>query len=363
MRRIIVKRFAQSLLFTGLCALMTSAPAQEWEPLPLQPPIPADNPQTPEKIELGKTLFFDPRLSEHGTLSCNSCHNVMAAGDDNRPHSIGMHDARGARGAPTVWNAAYQSVQFWDGRADTLEAQAKGPIVNPIEMGMISADVAIERLKSIPAYLSMFKAAFPGTPDPITIDNVAKAIAAYERTLITPDTPFDRYLKGDKSALTEQQVRGMRTFAELGCTACHSGPNFSGPAMKAGQGFFVKFPSFAGSKYERQYDLLADTGRHAATGQEADKHLWRVPTLRNVALTAPYMHNGQVATLDEAVRVMAATQLNKEIGADQVRDVVAFLTSLNGNFPPQTMPRLPLTVGVSVVPAIDPHLKTKPLSH
>ena len=128
-----MKPFAHSLLLSGLCALMTSAQAQQWEALPPQPPVPVDNPQTPEKIELGKTLFFDPRLSEHGTLSCNSCHNVMAAGDDNRPHSIGMHDARGARGAPTVWNAAYQSVQFWDGRADTLEAQAKGPIVNPIE--------------------------------------------------------------------------------------------------------------------------------------------------------------------------------------------------------------------------------------
>jgi cytochrome c peroxidase len=304
-------------------------------------------------------LFFDPRLSEHGTLSCNSCHNVMAGGDDNRPNSIGMHDARGGRGAPTVWNAAYQSVQFWDGRADSLEAQAKGPITNPIEMGMGSADVALERLRRVPDYLPLFAAAFPGSADPLTMDNVAKAIAAYERTLVTPDTPYDRYVKGDKSALTEQQVRGMRTFAELGCTACHSGANFSGPALLPGQAFLVRFPTFAGSSYDRQYDLLADTGRHALTGRETDKHLWRVPTLRNVALTAPYLHNGQVATLDEAVRVMAKTQLNKEAAPAQVEDLVAFLTSLGGSFPRQSMPRLPLTVGVSIVPPVDPHLKSR----
>lgn len=358
-----MKQAIQSLLFVGMLGVTASVEAQQWEPLPAQPPIPADNPQTEQKVELGKVLFFDPRLSEHGTLSCNSCHNVMGSGDDNRPNSIGMHDARGGRSAPTVWNAAFQSAQFWDGRADSLEAQAKGPITNPIEMGMGSAEVVMERLKSIPGYLPLFKAAFPGSPDPINMDNLAKAIASYERTLITPDTPYDRYVKGDKSALTEQQARGMQTFAELGCTACHSGPNFSGSSLQAGQGFFMKFPTFAGSKYDDQYDLLLDTGRHAVTKQESDRHLWRVPTLRNIALTAPYLHNGKAQTLEEAVLVMAKTQLNKDLTPAQVKDVVAFLTSLGGTFPAQTMPRLPLTVGVSIVPAVDPHLKTTPLSH
>lgn len=358
-----MNRTLRSLVLTGLCVSAASVQAQQWEALPEKPPIPAENPQTDAKVALGKILFFDPRLSEHGTLSCNSCHNVMAGGDDNRPNSIGMHDARGGRSAPTVWNAAYQSVQFWDGRAATLEAQAKGPITNPIEMGLSDATVAMERLKSIPDYLPLFKAAFPGANDPLTMDNVANAIAAYERTLVTPNAPFDRYVRGDKTALTEQQVRGMQTFADLGCTACHSGANFSGPALPTGVGFFMKFPTFAGSEYDKKYGLLGDTGRHVATGKEEDKHMWRVPTLRNVALTAPYFHNGQVPTLEEAVQVMAKTQLNKTIEPAQIKDVVSFLTSLSGDFPAQTMPRLPMTTGVSIVPPVDPHLPTNPVGH
>ncbi len=358
-----MKPIIQALMLSSLSLLATHAAAQQWEALPATPPIPADNPQSSEKVELGKMLFFDPRLSEHGTLSCNSCHNVMAGGDDNRPNSIGMHDARGGRSAPTVWNAAYQSVQFWDGRAPSLEAQAKGPITNPIEMGMSSAEVALQRLREIPAYLPFFKRAFPESQQPITIDNVARAIAAYERTLVTPDTPYDRYVRGDRSALSAQQVRGMQTFAELGCTACHSGANFSGPAMPAGQAFAMKFPTYPGSAYDEKYALLADTGREALTNQESDRHMWRVPTLRNISFTAPYFHNGQVATLDEAVRVMAKTQLAKDVNDSQVADVVAFLGALGGNFPIQTMPQLPLSVGGTIVPPVDPHLKSMPMSH
>jgi len=331
-----------------------------WEALPEQPPIPADNPPNAAKIELGKTLYFDPRFSEHGTLSCNSCHNLMAAGDDNRPNSIGMHDARGERSAPTVWNAAFQSVQFWDGRAATLEEQAKGPVVNPIEMGMESLDEAMGRLMKIEGYLAMFQAAYPGEENPVNADNAAKAVAAFERTLITPNSPYDRYVNGDETALTEQQVRGMETFSDLGCTACHSGANFSGPALPMGTGFFQKFPVYTGSDYETKYDLVADTGRHQATGNEADKHLWRVPTLRNIALTAPYFHHGAVPTLDEAVRVMAKTQLNKELSDQQAADLVAFLNGLSGEFPRLVMPRLPSTPNMSVIPPVDPHLNLNP---
>jgi len=337
-------------------ALLSAA----WEALPEQPPIPADNPQNEAKIELGKTLYFDPRFSEHGTLSCNSCHNVMAGGDDNRPNSIGMHDARGGRSAPTVWNAAFYSTQFWDGRAATLEEQAKGPVVNPIEMGMESLDEAMSRLMQIKGYLPMFQEAFPGEENPISADNAAKAVAAFERTLITPNSAYDRYVQGDESALTEQQVRGLETFAELGCTACHSGPNFSGPALPMGTGFFQKFPTYTGSDYETKYDLVADTGRHDATGVEADKHLWRVPTLRNIAMTAPYFHNGSVPTLDEAVRVMAKTQLDKELTDEQTADLVAFLNGLTGEFPQLAMPRLPGTPNMSVIPPIDPHMAGNP---
>jgi cytochrome c peroxidase len=328
--------------------------------LPDSPPIPADNPQTAAKIELGKALFFDPRFSEHGTLSCNSCHNVMAAGDDNRPHSIGMHDARGGRSSPTVWNAAFQSVQFWDGRAASLEDQAKGPVVNPVEMGMADLEEVMLRINKIPGYAVMFEAAFPGDAAPINIDNAVKAVAAYERTLITPNSPFDRYVKGEEKALTEQQIKGMNTFAELGCNSCHSGANFSGPTLPVGTGFFQKFPTFPGSSYDQKYKLLEDSGRFQVTQNENDKHMYRVPTLRNIALTAPYFHNGQVPTLDEAVRVMGKTQLDKDLSEAQILDLVAFLNTLSGEFPQQTLPRLPLTPNLSVIPPVDPHLKESP---
>jgi cytochrome c peroxidase len=331
--------------------------AADWQALPDEAPAPADNPSSAAKIELGKTLYFDPRLSEHGTLSCNSCHNLMAAGDDNRPNSIGMHDARGGRSAPTVWNAAFYSVQFWDGRAATLEDQAKGPVVNPVEMGMGTLDVAIGRLQKIPGYQPQFAAAFPGEAKPVTADNVAKAIAAFERTLITPNSAYDRFVKGDKAALSEQQVRGMDSFAGLGCTSCHSGANFSGPTLPVGTGFFMKFPTYPGSDYDTRFELTKDDGRFAVTKQESDRHLFRVPTLRNIALTAPYFHTGTVPTLDLAVRVMAKTQLDKELTDDQVADLVAFLNALSGEFPQMTMPRLPATPNMSVIPPVDPHLK------
>lgn len=340
----------------ALCAPLAGT-AADWQALPDQPSVPKDNPQSDAKILLGKTLYFDPRFSEHGTLSCNSCHNVMAGGDDNRPNSIGMHDARGTRSAPTVWNAAFQSTQFWDGRAATLEDQAKGPVQNPIEMGMANLDEAMGRLRQIPGYVPLFRDAFPGQENPVTADNAAKAVAAFERTLITPNSPYDRFVKGEKTALDAQQQRGMQAFADLGCTACHAGPNFSGPAMPAGTGFFMKFPTFPGSAYEAKYHLLDDQGRFESTASEADRHMWRVPTLRNVALTAPYFHNGSVPTLDQAVRVMAKTQLNKDLDDAQAADLVAFLNALSGEFPQIAMPRLPSTPNITVIPPVDPHRK------
>jgi len=342
----------QILALTGLMS-STLAYATNWEALPDTPPIPADNPQNDAKITLGKTLFFDPRISKLGTVSCNSCHNVMSGGDDNRPNSVGVHDARGGRSAPTVWNAAFLSSQFWDGRAATLEDQAKGPVTNPIEMGMSDWDAVVKVLKAIPGYQPLFDDAF-GKDTVISVDTAAKAIAAYERTLITPNSAYDKYVKGDKTALTEKQIKGMDSFANTGCTSCHSGANFSGPKMPDGTGFFMKFPTVSGSKYEAQYQLTEDMGRYQETKKEADKHMWRVPTLRNIALTAPYFHNGSVATLDEAVRVMAKTQLNKDLTDEETGELVAFLESLTGEFPPQTMPRLPATVGHSVISDVKP---------
>ena len=329
-------------------AFLLSASVYAFEALPLQAEAPADNPITPAKVELGKQLFFDPRLSKDGTVSCNSCHNVMAGGTDNRSVSVGVGGLKGGRSAPTVWNAAFLSTQFWDGRAASLEDQAKGPILAGVEMAMPSPEAVVNRVKLIPGYVENFKKVFGGS-DPVTYDNIAKAIATYERTLITPNSPFDRYMRGDKTALSAQEQRGMKTVESLGCTGCHSGANFSGPKLKVGEGFFQKFPTFAGTEYDKKYKFSEDKGRFQVTKDAADKNMWRVPTWRNVALTAPYFHNGSVETLDEAIRVMAKTQLNKDVSEQQVADIKAFLNSLTGEFPPQTLPRLPDLQNTSVV--------------
>ena len=318
--------------------------AVRWQALPTVAPAPADNPTTPAKVRLGKMLFFDPRLSSTGTVSCFSCHNVMEGGDDHRPVSIGVEAQRGGRNAPTVFNAAFLSVQFWDGRAASLEEQAKGPPLNPIEMGMKSVGAEIYRIQHIPGYRPYFEQAF-GAGNVVTMDNAAKAIAAYERTLITPGSAYDRYVQGDTRALTARQIRGMRTFAAVGCASCHQGPNFSGPPLPMGQGFFVKFPVYPRSPYVAKYDLMKDLGRYDVTHNPADRNVWRVPGLRNLVYTAPYMHNGAVKSLPEAVRVMASAQLNRELSAREVDDITAFLESLTGPFPRQTMPRLPPTPG------------------
>jgi len=335
------------ILLTCLFSFATFSTHAAWEALPVQAPAPANNPQSEAKIELGKMLYFDPRLSQNGVISCNSCHNVMSGGDDNRPHSIGVKDQRGGRGAPTVWNAAFQSVQFWDGRAPSLEEQAKGPVTNPIEMGMADWDTVVKTLKAIPGYAPLFAKAFDN--DTVTVDNVVNAIAAYERTLITPNSPFDKYVKGDKTAMTEQQIKGMEAFEKTGCTACHSGANFSGPKMPMGTGFFMKFPTFADNDYAKKYNFAEDLGKYTVTQKEGDKNMWRIPTLRNIALTAPYFHNGTVTTLEEAVKVMAKVQLNKDLSDEQVKDITAFLNALTGEFPKQTMPQLPPTPNQTVI--------------
>lgn len=321
--------------------------AEEWLALPEVPSIPADNPQTAAKIELGKQLFFDPRFSSTGTVSCNSCHNLMAGGEDSRSTSMGVHGQSGPRNAPTVWNSAFHSAQFWDGRAASLEEQAKGPVVAQVEMGMRSLDEAIARVRQIPGYVEQFRNVFGGE-NAVTVDNAAKAVAAFERTLVTPGSAYDRFAKGDESALNAQQQRGLKRFNELGCTGCHRPPAFNGPWLPGG--FFVTFP-FHDSPYALQYKLREDSGREAVTKDPSDKHKYRVPTLRNVALGAPYFHNGAVPTLSEAVQVMAASQLGIKLNEADTADIVAFLGALTGPFPAMSLPRLPATPGVSIVPA------------
>ncbi|MFI3185202.1 MAG: cytochrome-c peroxidase [Methylococcaceae bacterium] len=332
--------FKIRLLVTALTLAGSISVASAWETLPTEAPAPADNATTAAKVELGQMLYHDPRLSSTGTVSCASCHNTMLGGEDNRPNSMGVNGQTGGRSAPTVWNSAFNTVQFWDGRAASLEAQAAGPVTNPIEMGMKSWDDVVSRLKSIEGYHAPFEQAFG--KDAISKDNATKAIAAYERTLITPNSPYDRYVSGDKSALSAQQVRGMEKVAELGCTHCHSGPAFNGPGM------FQKFPVIPDGYWEAQHHFKKDKGLAEVSKNPADEHLWKVPTLRNIALTAPYFHNGSVKTLDQAVTLMAKLQLGKNLTKDEVADIVAFLNGLTGEFPKQKIPVLPGTPGSSL---------------
>lgn len=328
--------------------VLAAAAASAMDALPKSPPVPDDNPMTPAKVDLGRKLYFDPRISSSGTVSCNTCHNVMEAGEDDRAVSIGVSGRQGTRSAPTVWNSAFLTVQFWDGRSPTLEEQAKGPMVNPVEMGMLDHASVVKRIGAIPGYQEEFKAVFGGE-DPITIDNVARAIATYERTLITPNSPFDRYKAGDKTALSAEALRGMKKIESLGCTSCHNGPVFAGPAGPIGAGHYQKFPTIDGTVYEKQYRLTSDTGRQSVTNADADRNMWRVPQWRNIAITAPYFHNGAVATLDEALQVMAKTQLGIDLEQKDVDDMVAFMEGLTGEFPKQEMPRLPVMSMKSVL--------------
>lgn len=338
-------KLLNTALFVSLFSI--HAHAADWQALPDTAPAPADNPTTTEKVELGKMLYMDPRFSSTGTVSCNSCHNVMEGGDDSRRFSMGVHGKLGGRNAPTVWNSAFHSVQFWDGRAALLEDQAKGPVSNPVEMGMRDIEAAMLRVKSIPGYKAYFDKAFGANG--MTIDNAAKAVAAFERTLITPNSTYDKYVKGDKKAMTSQQIQGMEKFAATGCTSCHSGAAFNGPQMKPGEGFYAKFPTFD-NDYVQKYKLADDKGREEVTGNSSDRNMFRVQTLRNITDTAPYFHNGSVNNLEESVRIMAKSQLNQDLSNKDVKDIVAFLGALTGEYPEITMPRLPATSGTSIIP-------------
>jgi len=341
-----IKEITMKYPFAAI-AMLVSAPVLALDAIPDSVPTPIDNPMSRAKVELGKQLFFDPRLSIDGTVSCNSCHNVMANGTDSRPTSVGVDGQRGGRNAPTVWNAAFLSTQFWDGRAATLEDQAKGPPLNPIEMGMPNAQAVVDRLESIPGYKTQFDAIFGA----VSYDNMAKAIASYERTLITINSPFDRHMKGDKTAMSDKAIKGMKRFDTIGCSGCHNGVNFAGPALATGTGFFQKFPIF-NNPLIAKYDLAKDKGRYEVTKDNADINTWRVSPLRNIATTAPYFHNGAVNSLDEAVRIMATSQLDKKLSNSDVSEIVAFLESLTGEFPIQTMPMLPGIAGSSLVGSI-----------
>jgi cytochrome c peroxidase len=236
-----------------------------------------------------------------------------------------------------------------DNWSASLEEQAVLPITNPVERGMTNFDEVIERLTKIDGYGLLFKKAFPKDTNPISKINIGKAIATFERTLISGDSPFDQYMRGNLKALSKNSINGMKLVESIGCTACHSGANFNGSNLKMGEGNFQNFPVMADNDFVKKYDFLKDEGRFTVTKKEDDKHIWRVPTWRNIALTAPYFHNGAVSTLEEAVRVMAKVQLDKDLNENEVRDIVAFLESLTGKFPKIDMPKLPATYKATLV--------------
>jgi cytochrome c peroxidase len=313
---------------------------QLFSPIPTAPPELPGNPSTPARVELGKMLYFDPRVSASHAISCNSCHNIGLGGADAEPTSIGHRWQHGGRNAPTVFNAVFNKAQFWDGRAKDLEQQAGGPIVNPIEMASPEPHVA-EQLKGTPGYRDAFDKAFPGEPSPITLGNVQKAIAVFEATLITPNAPFDRFLKGDLSALSPAQKEGLALFIDLGCASCHNGINVGG-------GMYAPF----GVVEKPGADILplGDKGRFTVTKTASDEYVFKVPTLRNIALTAPYFHSGQIWDLRQAVAVMGANQLGIQLTADDVDKITAFLDGLTGEQPKVIYPVLPPSVGATPHP-------------
>ncbi len=283
---------------------------QFFEPLPTSI---IDEKKNAALIALGKKLYLDPRLSVNDTISCNSCHQLDNFGVDSQPTSPGHEGKRGGRNSPTTLNAALHIAQFWDGRAKDVEEQALGPIMNPIEMGMQNEADVVNKLKKIDEYKTLFAEAFKGEKDPIQYKNIGRAIGAFERTLLTPSR-FDDFLKGDEKALDESEKRGLQKFIHMGCVHCHNGVAIGGNMYKK-IGLVEPYKT-------------VDLGRFAITGIEMDKKVFKVPSLRNITKTAPYFHDGSVATLDEAIREMAEHQLGRHVGPGFITDVKAFLGSL-----------------------------------
>lgn len=310
-------------------------------------PLPRDMatkayPLSPEKIELGRKLFFDPRLSLDGTISCSTCHLPQFYGTDALPKSIGVLQRPNRRNAPTVFNAALYPIQSrWIGDRESIEAQAQGSLTGKTSMGNPNTEAVIEKLNHL-GYATAFEKAFPQEEKPITAKNWGIAIGAFERTLTTP-SPFDRYLAGDEHALDAQAKAGLKAFMEIGCIACHNGVGLGG-------GSFQKFGVFGEYWHETKSQEI-DQGRFAVTEKESDRYVFKVPSLRNVAMTPPYFHDGSVEELEKAVRIMAKLQLNKELDQQTIASMMAFLSSLTGKVPdvfqtppvllPGTIKRLP----------------------
>jgi cytochrome c peroxidase len=298
-----------------------SEPELQLQQEPLQP-LPERAIQDPKRAALGAKLFADVRLSANGTVACASCHVLALAGQDGRRVSLGIHGLPGNINAPSVLNSSLNFVQFWDGRAATLEEQVEGPLTNSAEMGNDWAHL-LSFLKTDARYTELFGQAFK---DGICEANVRTALATYERTLLTPDSSFDRWLRGDRHALSSNEVAGYERFKSAGCVACHQGVNVGG-------NMFQRFGVMGEYFQDRGHIVAADFGRFNVTHLEADRFVFRVPSLRNVALTAPYFHDGSAATLEDAVGTMAKYQLGQTLDATATAQVVAFLKTLTGRLP------------------------------
>lgn len=305
-------------------------------------PAVKNNAVTRDKVDLGKKLFFDPRLSSSHLISCNTCHNLGMGGDDNLETSIGHGWAKGPRNAPTALNAVFNIAQFWDGRAEDLKAQAKGPVQAGVEMNSTPGRVE-ETLKSMPQYIADFTKAFPGEKAPVTFDNMAKAIEAFEATLITPGSRFDQFLEGNPVILNAQEKDGLKTFMDKGCAACHGGVNFGG------EGYYT-----FGVMEQPGADILpeGDKGRFAVTKTASDAYVFRAAPLRNIELTAPYFHSGKVWNLEQAVAIMGQSQLGEKLTDKEVKSITAFLKTLTGEQPRVEYPILPVSSATTPKPVL-----------
>ncbi|QOG21832.1 cytochrome-c peroxidase [Bradyrhizobium sp. SEMIA] len=355
MRKIVLSELSRACRLSVVASAILVSPAaganedlmraakRIFKPIPSVVPAVKDNPITHEKVTLGKSLFFDSRLSASGVISCNTCHNLGTGGVDAGPRSIGHRWQLGSRRAPTVYNAVFNVAQFWDGRAADLKAQAAGPVQASTEMNA-TADRVLSTLNSMTDYVVMFSKAFPNEAVPLTFANFAKAIEAFEATLITPDAPFDQYLEGDEYALNDQQKAGLKLFIEKGCSSCHNGINVGG------QDYFrfgiIKRP--AESQLPKE-----DKGRFAVTKDLGDEYVFRSAPLRNVALRPPYFHSGQVWSLKQAVGVMSEVQLGAELSDEETDEIVAFLNSLTGQLPKIEYPILPTRTIATPKPSLD----------
>lgn len=345
-----MRKLAVSCL-TFWMALSGSAWAQEglgktartlFLPVPDSAPVLENNPANPARVELGKMLFFDPRLSASHLISCNTCHNVGLGGVDLQETSVGHGWQKGPRNAPTVLNSVFNIAQFWDGRAKDLAEQAKGPVQASVEMSN-SPEQVIATLKSMPEYMALFAKAFPGEKDPVTFDNMAKAIEVFEATLITPNAPFDRFLKGEEQSLKAAEKEGLQLFMNKGCAGCHNGVNIGGTSY---------FPFGVREVPTSEVRPPGDVGRFQVTNTASDRYVFKSPSLRNIALTPPYFHSGKVWELTDAVTIMGTAQLGITLSPAEAEKITSFLRTLTGVQPQVVHPVLPPNSGTTPRPVL-----------